>query len=76
MGTPAKEDWPDGYKLAGTLGILFPSHSPQKLANVIPSASPAAIKLISAMLSYNPQKRPSAINALQDAYFQVTVPIA
>lgn len=24
LGTPSKEEWPDGHKLAGNLGLQFP----------------------------------------------------
>lgn len=76
MGTPSKEDWPDGYKLAGNLGLQFPKFEARNLAEVIPNASASAVALITSMLHYNPQKRPSASQALQHPYFQVSVPVA
>ena len=32
MGTPTKEEWPDGYRLAGNLGLQFPKFDARNLA--------------------------------------------
>jgi serine/threonine protein kinase len=58
------------------LGLVFPKFEPRNLADIIPNASASAISLIASMLQYNPQKRPSASQALQHAYFPVSVPVA
>jgi len=28
MGTPSRDEWPEGYKLAATVGFKFPKHNP------------------------------------------------
>ena len=47
MGTPSRDEWPEGYKLAATVGFKFPKHNPQSLKTLIPTASNEAIDLIS-----------------------------
>jgi serine/threonine protein kinase len=39
LGTPTKEEWPEGHKLANTIGLVFPKFDARNLAEVIPSAS-------------------------------------
>ncbi len=36
MGTPQPQSWPEGYKLASQLGVLFPKANAQVLEKVIP----------------------------------------
>ena len=69
LGTPSANTWPDGLRLANRLGIRMPQQAPVSLASLLPNASPAAIDLISAMLRYDPSKRPSASQALQHKFF-------
>lgn len=47
------------------------------LAQLIPHASPEAIQLMTDLLAYDPNKRPSAVQAIQYPFFQVglSVPI-
>jgi hypothetical protein len=54
LGTPSKEEWPDGYKLATQVNFKFPKHNAQSLKTLIPNASSDALDLISSMLKYNP----------------------
>lgn len=42
------------------------------LARLVPMASPEAIELMTAMCSWDPKKRPTAVQALQHPYFQVS----
>ena len=53
-GTPTKEEWADGYKLASQVGFKFPKHDKQPLKSLIPGASEDALALIGDMLKYNP----------------------
>ncbi len=39
MGTPDKNDWPEGYKLAQSIGYYFPKQNGVDLAEMIPNAS-------------------------------------
>jgi len=75
LGTPTEKDWPEGYKLASYVGFKFPKHNPQSLRQLIPNASDEAIDLMTAMLNYNPEKRPTAAEALQHPFFQCHIPI-
>ncbi len=75
MGTPNKQDWPDGYKLSQQVGFKFPKHAPTPLSTLITNASKEAIDLMEMMLKYNPAKRPSASIALQHPFFQCAIPI-
>ncbi len=54
MGTPNKQDWPDGYKLSQQVGFKFPKHAPTPLSTLITNASKEAIDLMEMMLKYNP----------------------
>lgn len=55
--------------LSGCAQVSFPHAEPTPLHTVLPHASPAAITLLSAMLSYDPAQRPSPASALRDPYF-------
>ena len=39
LGTPNKNDWPEGYKLAQAKGYYFPDEKGVNLADLIPNAS-------------------------------------
>ena len=54
QGTPVEKDWPEGYKLAMTMGFKFPRCIQQSLKSLIPNASEDAITLMTDMLKYNP----------------------
>jgi len=69
LGTPTRESWPDGYKLASQIGFNFPQFNPVSLSSMIPNASPEAINLLQRMLQFDPQKRITAAQMLQHPYF-------
>lgn len=73
MGTP--KNWPQGQTLATQIGFRFPNESGIPLQNIIPNASEAAIDLMRAMLQYNPDARPTALNALSHPYFSATIQV-
>lgn len=75
MGCPNKEEWPDGHKLGASLGIQLEKDIGQNLEELIPKASPEAISLINSLLQINPQKRPTALQAIKHEYFQVKAPL-
>lgn len=58
LGKPSHDDWPDAKRLADRKLYTMPDHGRIPLQNVIPRASPDAIRLMEQMLSYNPKKRP------------------
>jgi protein kinase len=63
--------WPEGMKLAQQMNFRFPQFVPTPLSQIIPSASPEAITLITDLLKYDPNQRPTASQALQYPFFQV-----
>ncbi|XP_041103848.1 serine/threonine-protein kinase MAK-like isoform X2 [Polyodon spathula] len=71
LGTVKKNDWPEGYQLAGSMNFRFPQCVPTNLKTLIPNASNEAIDLMRDMLQWDPKKRPTAIQALRYPYFQV-----
>ncbi|XP_064848137.1 serine/threonine-protein kinase MAK-like [Oncorhynchus masou masou] len=71
LGTMKKMDWPEGYNLAASMNFRFPQCVPTSLRLLVPNASNEALVLMRDMLQWNPQKRPTAIQALRYLYFQV-----
>uniref|UniRef100_A0A3Q1EZ45 non-specific serine/threonine protein kinase n=1 Tax=Acanthochromis polyacanthus TaxID=80966 RepID=A0A3Q1EZ45_9TELE len=71
LGTLKKPDWPEGYNLATSMNFRFPKYSPTSLRSLIPNASNEAIALMKDMLQWDPEKRPSAAQALRYPYFHV-----
>ncbi|XP_053324099.1 serine/threonine-protein kinase MAK isoform X2 [Spea bombifrons] len=71
LGTPKKNDWPDGYQLATSMNFRFPQCVPINLKTLIPNASDEALTLMRDMLHWDPKKRPTASQALRYPYFQV-----
>uniref|UniRef100_A0A6J0VB53 Serine/threonine-protein kinase ICK n=1 Tax=Pogona vitticeps TaxID=103695 RepID=A0A6J0VB53_9SAUR len=71
LGTPKKNDWPEGYQLANAMNFRWPHCVPNNLKTLIPNASSEAIQLMRDMLQWDPKKRPTASQALRYPYFQV-----
>ncbi|KAI7993993.1 Cyclin-dependent kinase F-4 [Camellia lanceoleosa] len=70
IGTPTESEWAEGLKLASAINYQFPQLSGVHLSVPIPSASEDAINLITLLCSWNPCKRPTALEALQHPFFQ------
>uniref|UniRef100_UPI003AAF8E1D serine/threonine-protein kinase MAK-like isoform X1 n=2 Tax=Centroberyx gerrardi TaxID=166262 RepID=UPI003AAF8E1D len=71
LGTLKKPDWPEGYNLAASMNFRFPKCVPTSLRSLIPNASNEAITLMKDMLQWDPDKRPTAVQALRYPYFHV-----
>ncbi|XP_063307799.1 serine/threonine-protein kinase MAK isoform X2 [Pelobates fuscus] len=69
IGTPKKNEWPEGYQLAASMNFRFPQCVPVNLKTLIPNASEEAITLMKDMLHWDPKKRPTASQALRYPYF-------
>ncbi|GFR45903.1 hypothetical protein Agub_g7359 [Astrephomene gubernaculifera] len=73
MGTPTQQTWPDGLKLAAAMNFRFPQFAPTPLSKIITNACPEAIDLMTQLCQWDPNKRPTAVQALQHPYFAVGV---
>lgn len=73
LGSPNRNIWPEGMQLAAKMNFRFPQFTATPLRQLIPHASPDAIKLMTDNLLYNPQKRPTAAHCLQYPFFKVGV---
>lgn len=72
IGSPTKEVWPEGVRMAIQAGLKIPALPATQLTTLVPSASPEAVDLMNAMLRWDPSKRPTAVEALQHPYFHKT----
>lgn len=70
IGTPTKRNWAQGLELASAINYQFPQVAGVDLSLLVPSASENAISLITSLCSWDPRKRPTAIDALQHPFFQ------
>ncbi|KAL4137738.1 hypothetical protein PRIC2_001252 [Phytophthora ramorum] len=73
LGNPTHSTWPEGMKLAAQMNYRFPQFVPTSLAQLIPHASPEALQLMTDLLKYDPNQRPTSSQALQYPFFQVNV---
>uniref|UniRef100_A0A8C5MHK3 non-specific serine/threonine protein kinase n=1 Tax=Leptobrachium leishanense TaxID=445787 RepID=A0A8C5MHK3_9ANUR len=71
LGTPKKNDWPEGYQLASAMSFRWPQFVPTNLKTLIPNASSEGIQLMRDMLQWDPKKRPTASQALRYPYFLI-----
>eukprot|EP00887_Chlorella_sp_A99_P006949 scaffold2.g6949.t1 len=61
MGTPTAQTWPEGVQLAAQMGFRFPQVPAQPLAKLVPTASPEAVELMTALCAWDPKRRPTAV---------------
>ena len=61
----------EGLKLAANMNFRFPQFAPTSISSLIPHASPEAVDMINALIAWDPNKRPTAVQCLQMPYFQV-----
>lgn len=71
MGTPTKEDWPEGYQLAAAMNFKFPKLVATPLKQLISNASHEGAQIMMDFMRWNPQRRPTAQQALRYPFFQV-----
>uniref|UniRef100_A0A5B6ZGX0 cyclin-dependent kinase n=1 Tax=Davidia involucrata TaxID=16924 RepID=A0A5B6ZGX0_DAVIN len=70
IGTPTESEWAEGLNLASAINYQFPQLTGVHLSILIPSASKDAVSLIASLCSWDPCKRPTALEALQHPFFQ------
>lgn len=71
MGTPTKEDWPEGYQLATAMNFRFPQAAATPMDTIVNTIGKDGMKLMMDMMMWNPEKRPNAGQSLKYKYFQV-----
>jgi len=71
LGTPTANTWKQGLALAQNMNFKFPQFVATPLSQLIPSASPEAIDLMTELMRWDPIKRPTAQQALQHPFFLV-----
>ncbi|XP_041356971.1 serine/threonine-protein kinase ICK-like [Gigantopelta aegis] len=71
LGTPKKEEWEEGHRLASMMNFRWPQCVPTNLKTLIPNASHEGLQVMRDMLMWNPQKRPGAGQCLRYPFFQV-----
>lgn len=71
LGSPNMRSWPEGVKLAAQMQFRFPQFAPTPLSQLVTNGSPEAIQLLTDLMLYDPQQRPTASAALQYPFFQV-----
>ncbi|ALC38464.1 CG42366 [Drosophila busckii] len=69
LGTPNKNDWPDGYRLASTIHFRYPDCVKVPLSSVVSRCSQNGLDLLEDLLAYDPEKRPTAQQCLKYPYF-------
>ncbi|CAF3012775.1 unnamed protein product [Rotaria sp. Silwood2] len=72
MGTPSKDEWPEGFMLAAKLSFRWPQCARTDLKKIIHSSNNDGIDLIGATLNWEPKRRPNAAQCLRHPYFKVS----
>lgn len=70
LGPPNPSSWPGYHKLPLAKTLSLPSPQPPQLRQRFPHLSALGIDLLSSMLTYDPDKRITAAEALQHPYFK------
>ncbi|XP_076882177.1 cyclin-dependent kinase F-4-like isoform X2 [Bidens hawaiensis] len=70
IGSPTERTWREGLELASKFSYQFPEFAGVDLGALIPYASKDAVNLIDSLCSWDPCKRPTAVEALQHPFFQ------
>ncbi|CAF0783430.1 unnamed protein product [Brachionus calyciflorus] len=69
LGTPTKDEWPEGMTLAAKLNIKWNRCVKNDLKKLIPNASTDAINLIESTFFWDPKRRPTVAQCLKHSYF-------
>ena len=69
LGPPTNDSWPEYSSLPLAKSITLPSHQPHQFRQKFPFLTVAGIDLLSSLLTYDPERRISADEALQHPYF-------
>lgn len=69
LGPPTKNSWPDYFNLPNAKTITLPSPQPAAFRSKFPHLSASGIDLLMSFLTYDPEQRITAEDALQHPYF-------
>ncbi|KAN0134891.1 Protein kinase-like domain containing protein [Lactarius tabidus] len=72
LGPPTNDSWPEYSTLPLAKSITLPSPQPDQFRQKFPFLTVAGIDLLSSLLTYDPERRISADEALQHPYFSET----
>jgi len=73
MGTPTEVQWPEGVRLANAMNFKFPKMVATPLSKLITNASREAIDLMTQLMAWNPERRPTCSKTLRHKYFDTCV---
>ncbi|XP_037038192.1 serine/threonine-protein kinase dyf-5 isoform X2 [Bradysia coprophila] len=71
LGTPDKNEWSEGHRLASVIQFHFPECPKVELTAVVTRASSPGIQLLEDLLQWDPERRPTAQQSLKYPYFQI-----
>lgn len=69
LGPPTATSWADGCRAAASIGIRLPPSSACTLNSLLPSASSEFLTLVTDMLQWDPNRRPTARAAMAYPFF-------
>jgi len=69
LGAPTTENWPSLMTLPNAKNLLFPKQPVNYLRKLIPNLSVHAYDLINRLLTYDPVKRITALDAVEHPFF-------
>ena len=73
LGPPSRDSWPDYYALPLAKTISLPPSQPPQFRQKFPYISDAGVDLLMRFLTYDPECRITAEEALQHPYFGYVV---
>ncbi|PPD90488.1 hypothetical protein GOBAR_DD12546 [Gossypium barbadense] len=73
LGAPDWTSFPEATNISRLINISYSEILPTNLSDIIPNASPEAVDLIMQLFSWDPLRRPTADQALQHPFFNISI---